>query len=238
MPRLIGTLPPEAVVILKAAANTGQPGSLKRITAIETATAEVRDLYPHLFKKEMNVKITLQNVRGAFLNALFEAQTVGGEGEPAYGGTWLLEPNHPAIAELNAAFEKVAKEKWGAKADAVMKELRLKDRLALHDGNTKADYDGFADMMFVTTRSKVRPTVVDRDRSPLTAADGRPYSGCYCNVIIELWAQDNQYGKRINAQLKGVQFVKDGDAFGGGTPPAQAEEFTDLADGSEADDLA
>lgn len=238
MPRLIGKLPPEAEAILKAAANTGLPGSLKRRVAIETATAEVRDLYPNLFKKEMNVKITLQNVRGAFLNALFEPQTVGGEGEPAYGGTWLMEPTHPAIAELDAAFEKVAKEKWGAKADAVMKELRLKDRLALHDGDTKAGYDGFEGMKFVTTRSKVRPTVVDRDRSPLTAADGKPYSGCFCNVIIELWAQDNQYGKRINAQLKGVQFVKDGDAFGGGTPPAQAEEFSDLADGSSAGDLA
>lgn len=238
MSRLIGKLPPDAEAILKAAANTGLPGSLKRRVAIETATAEVRDLYPNLFKKEMNVKITMQNVRGAFLNALFEAQTVGGEGEPAYGGTWLMEPDHPANAELDAAFEKVAKEKWGAKADAVMKELRLKDRLALHDGDTKADYDGFAGMKFVTTRSKVRPTVVDRDRSPLTAADGKPYSGCFCNVIIELWAQDNQYGKRINAQLKGVQFVKDGDAFGGGTPPAQADEFSDLADGSSAGDLA
>lgn len=184
------------------------------------------------------MKIHLNNVRGAFLNALFEAQTVGGEGEPAYGGTWLLEPDHPAIAELEDAFEKVAKEKWGAKAPAVLKELRAKDRLALHDGDTKSDYDGFPGNMFVTTRSKVRPTVIDRDRSPLTAADGRPYSGCYCNVIIELWAQDNQYGKRINAQLKGVQFLRDGDAFGGGTPPADADEFADLSDGSDAGDLA
>lgn len=238
MSRLIGKLPPEAEAILKAAANTGLPGSLKRRVAIETATAEVRDLYPNLFKKEMNVKITLQNVRGAFLNALFKAEAFGDSTEEFYSGTWLLEPNHPAIAELEAAFEKVAKEKWGAKAEAVMKELKLKDRTALHDGDTKAEYDGFPGNKFVATRSKTRPTVVDRDRSPLTAADGRPYSGCYCNVIIELWCQDNQYGKRINAQLKGVQFVKDGDAFGGGTPPAQAEEFSDLADGSSAGDLA
>jgi len=31
-----------------------------------------------------------------------------------------------------------------------------------------------------------------------------------------LWAQNNQYGKRINAQLDGVQFVRDGDPFGDG----------------------
>lgn len=186
------------------------------------------------------MKITLHNVRGAFLNALFEAQTVGGEGEPAFGGTWLLDPKVHAkdIAELEAAFETIAKEKWGAKAPAVMKELRAKDRLALHDGDSKSSYDGFEGMMFVTTRSKVRPTVIDRDRSPLTAADGKLYSGCYCNVIIELWPQDNSYGRRINAQLKGVQFVKDGDSFGGGGVAAQADDFEDLSDGSDAGDLA
>lgn len=184
------------------------------------------------------MKVHLNNVRGAFLNALFEAQTVGGEGEPAYGGTWLFAPDHPAKALLDDAFEKVAKEKWGDKAPAVLKELRAKDRLALHDGDTKSTYDGFEGMLFVSSRSKVRPTVIDRDRSPLTAADGRPYSGCYCNVIIELWPQDNQYGKRINATLKGVQFVRDGDAFGGGTPAAEADEFEDLGDGADAGDLA
>lgn len=186
------------------------------------------------------MKITLPAVRGAFLNALFEAQTVGGEGEPAFGGTWLLDPKTHAktIEELEAAFEAIAKEKWGAKAPAVLKELKTKDRLALHDGDTKSSYDGFEGQFFVTTRSKVRPTVIDRDRTPLTAADGKPYSGCYCNVIIELWAQDNQYGKRINAQLKGVQFVRDGDSFGGGGAPAAADDFADLGDGSDAGDLA
>lgn len=184
------------------------------------------------------MKITLPAARGAFLNALFEAQTVGGEGEPAFGGTWLLDPKGHAktIAALEDAFEEIAKEKWGAKAPAVLKELKAKDRLALHDGDTKSSYDGFEGMMFVTTRSKVRPTVIDRDRSPLTAADGKPYSGSYCNVIIELWAQDNQYGKRINAQLKGVQFVKDGDSFGGGGVAAQADEFDDLGEGADAED--
>lgn len=177
-------------------------------------------------------------VRGAFLQSLFEPQTVNGEGEPAYGGTFILPPDHPAVAELEAAFEAVAKEKWGAKAPAILKELKSKDRLALHDGDTKSSFDGFEGNVFITTRSKVRPTVVNKDRSPLTAADGVIYSGCFLNVIIELWAQDNQYGKRINAQLKGAQFVKDGVAFGGGGTPASADEFANLGDGADADDLA
>ena len=177
------------------------------------------------------MKLMLTDVRGAFLT-LFEAKTVNGEGDPAYSGSFLIDPSTPAgkklIAQIEAAQDEVGKAKWGAKWDTIKKQIGANDRFALHNGDTKAEYDGFSDMMFVSTRSKVRPLVIDRDRAPLTAADGRVYSGCYVNAQIELWAQDNSYGKRINAQLKGVQFVRDGDAFGGGGTPASADDFGDL----------
>lgn len=38
--------------------------------------------------------------------------------------------------------------------------------------------------------------------------------------MVEFWAQDNNYGKRVNATLLGVQFVRDGAAFAGGTTGA------------------
>lgn len=177
------------------------------------------------------MKIMLPNVRGAFLT-LFEAKTVNGEGEPAYSGSFLIDPNtaegKALVEKIDAAIVEVAKAKWGAKADAILTAMRKNNKLALQDGDAKADYDGFAGNMFVSTRSKVRPLVIDRDKTPLTAADGRVYSGCYVNAQIELWAQDNSYGKRINAQLKGVQFNRDGDAFGGGGTPASADDFGDL----------
>lgn len=181
------------------------------------------------------MKIKLQNVRLAFPQ-LFEAKAVNGEGEPAFSAALLMPNDHPAVAELRKAFETVGKEKWGAKWPTVKKEIEGKDRLCLHDGDTKADYAGFEGNMFVSSRSKTRPLVIDRDRSPLTAADGRPYAGCYVNASIELWCQDNSYGKRINAQLRGVQFLKDGDAFAGGAP-ASEEEFDDIEEGAMADDL-
>ena len=70
---------------------------------------------------------------------------------------------------------------------------------------------------------------------PLTAADGRPYAGCYVIANVELWAQDNNYGKRINASLRGVQFLRDGDAFSGGG--AASEDEFDEVEGSDAGDL-
>ncbi|MDQ9777799.1 DUF2815 family protein, partial [Acinetobacter baumannii] len=51
----------------------------------------------------------------------------------------------------------------------------------------------------------------------------------------ELWCQDNNYGKRINASLRGVQFLKDGEAFAGGGI-ASEDDFEDLSAADEAED--
>lgn len=173
------------------------------------------------------MKVTLANVRLAF-PTLFEARTVNGEGDPAYSSSFIFASDHPAAQAMADAIDAVGSEKWGAKWAALKKELQSKDKTALHDGDTKASYAGFSGNLFVSSRSKVRPAVIDRDRSPLTSSDGKPYAGCYVNGIVEIYAQDNAYGKRVNASLKGVQFVSDGDAFSGGAP-ASAEDFPDLS---------
>lgn len=179
--------------------------------------------------------IKLKNVRLAF-PALFEAKTVNGEGDPAFSAVFLLDADDPQVAEINQALVAVAKEKWGQKADAILKQLRAAGKVALRDGDEKAQYDGFEGNFYLSARMSTRPTVVDRDRTPLVAADGRPYAGCYVVASVELWAQDNGYGKRINAGLRGVQFLRDGDAFGG-LRPATPDEFDDMSEGAAADDL-
>lgn len=182
------------------------------------------------------MKIMLTNVRLAFAQHLFTAGAMDAASKPAFSSTAILPPDHPQVAELEAAEVQVAKEKWGPKADATLKEIRLKNKGVINDGDLKASYDGFAGNKFVSARSDPakRPTVIDRDRSPLIESDGRPYSGCYVNMQIEVWAQDNSFGKGINAQLLGVQFVRDGDSFGGGAAPANPDDFGDLsAEGEE-----
>ena len=181
------------------------------------------------------MKVKLSNVRLAFPQ-LFEAKTVNGEGKPAFSATFLLDPKHPDIKALNATIEQVAKEKWGAKTDALLKTARAADKVCLHNGDTKAEYAGFEGNFYLSARNATRPLVIDRDKTPLTEQDGRPYAGCYVNASIDLWVQDNNYGKRINASLGGVQFLKDGDAFAG-SGAASTDEFDDLADGAMADGL-
>lgn len=62
-----------------------------------------------------------------------------------------------------------------------------------------------------------------------------PYSGCYCNVSVEFWAQDGD-NPGIRCSLRGVQFYRDGDAFAGGSK-AHNDEFDELADGADAASL-
>ena len=181
------------------------------------------------------MKLKLNNVRLSF-PVLFEAKTVNGEGKPAFSASFLIDPADPQVKALNQAIEQVARDKWGAKADAILKQMRATDKVALHDGDLKSNYDGFPGNLYVSARSTTRPLVIDKDKSPLTEQDGKPYAGCYVNASIELWAQDNNYGKRVNASLRGVQLVRDGDAFAGGAAAGE-DEFDDLAEVAMAEGL-
>lgn len=182
------------------------------------------------------MRILLKDVRLAFPN-LFKATAPAGGGEAAFSASFLFPPTHPQVKELRAAIAAVAKEKWGAKADAILKALQAQDKTALHDGYAKSEYEGFEGNLFISARSKVRPTAYDGQRNEISEQDGLLLSGYYVNASIEIWAQENQYGKRVNAQLRGVQHLRKGEVFSGGGSPAVADEFDEIsAEGTEGSD--
>lgn len=171
-------------------------------------------------------KFNLNNVRLTF-PVLFEPKQVQGQGEAKFSATFLLPKNHPQLADVKKAISEAATQKWGAKAGDVLKQLMAADKLCLHDGDAKSDYDGYAGNYFINASNKVRPLVIDEQRNDLKAADGKPYSGCYVNAIVEFWPQDNQFGKRVNASLLGIQFRADGERLAGGSS-ASADDFEAL----------
>jgi len=190
------------------------------------------------------VKVQVKNVRTAFLN-IFEPTTFEGEGAAKFNGKFIVDPaNKALVQQLDDAMLAVAREKWGAKAESVFANLVktgkkpevgfVKEPYKNRDGDA---YDGFDGMFYIAASSETRPLVIDADKSPLVQADGKPYSGCYVNVQIEFWAQDNKWGRAVRATLKGVQFFRDGDAFSGGAP-ASADEFDDVSSGADAGGLA
>ena len=182
-------------------------------------------------------RIMLKNVRLAFPK-LAKAEAFN-DGEPKYGAALIMGPDHPQLAEVKAKMLAAAVDKWKDKAKVALASLEKTDKLALHDGDTKGQYDGFPGNFFISANADEgkAPTLVDRDRTPLPQTTGRIYAGCYVNVSLDFWAQDNKYGKRVNAQLRGVQFWQDGDAFSSGRP-ADSDEFDDVSAGTDAEDFA
>lgn len=175
------------------------------------------------------MKVVIRGARLAFAN-IWEPRSFAGGGDARCSGSFILDPKaqNAEVAKIIAAINQVAQEKWGAKAADVLKTLKAKGDVCLHDGATKAEYDGFDGNVYLSASNKVRPVVVHKDKSPLTEADGVVYSGCYVNASVDIWPQDNQYGKRINAKLIAIQFDKDGAAFSGG----EGYTDTDFADES------
>jgi len=177
------------------------------------------------------MKLLLKNARIAF-PCLFTPRAFEMDGDRAFSAHLIIEKGGETAAQVLNACRSAAEEKWGsAKGNALFEALRKQDRICLHDGDQKSDYDGFGGMLYVSARSpsERRPLVIDADKTHLREEEGRPYAGCYVNALLELYGQDNKYGKRINASLKGIQFVRDGDAFGGAAP-AKEDDFDDVSD--------
>ena len=185
-------------------------------------------------------RIMLLNVRLSF-PALFEAEAFKPGDEPKYKATFLVDKKSPQIAEVNAAILAVLREspKVGPKkADAMLKQISGNpNKFCWQDGDNAA-YDGYAGMMSLSAKSKesARPTVLNSDKTPLTARDGKPYAGCYVNASVDIYVYESS-GIGITAQLRGVQFVRDGDAFAAGRP-ADSDEFESVAEGADAGDIA
>jgi len=174
-------------------------------------------------KKADGKKIRLENVRLSFPSlwkkAVFDGDTT------KFEATLLIpKGNTKLIGRLNAMIEQT-KGKHKIKAE----------RIALKDGD-ESEYDGYEGNMSLKASNETRPTVIDKDRTPVIEEDGIVYSGCYVNAIVQPWLQNNAFGKRVNFNLLGVQFVKDGDSFTGGGKAADADDFDDLSDEDDFDD--
>lgn len=169
--------------------------------------------------------VVLNNVRLSYFYGHEPYRDPDDPTKVSYCSHFIMPPDHPAVQKVIAAQRAAALGLWKDGAQAMLESLGAQDRLCLHRGDiSKPGQEGYKGMLYVSGNSKKRFTIVDGDRSPLTAADGRPYSGCWANAIIQVWAMQNKFGKRINAQIAGVQFLRHGESFGGGRVAAP-EEF-------------
>lgn len=95
----------------------------------------------------------------------------------------------------------------------------------LKDGDLRPDKPEFVGNFLINASENRRPALRGRGKDPQTgrativdpkdAADVF-YGGCYVNVLLRPWYQNNRFGRKINANLLAVQFVKEGEPFGTG----------------------
>lgn len=172
-------------------------------------------------------KIKLNNVRLSFPSLFQKASFQGSEGK--FEATFLISKDAQSelIKKIGDSIKSgVSENLKGAKVPA--------DKLCFKDGDDFS-YDGYEGTMSFKASNSKRPMVIDNDKSPLTEDDNKLYAGCYVNAVVELWYQNNAYGKRVNANLLGVQFYKHGDPFGDGVS-ASADDFDAFDDFDDDDD--
>ena len=96
------------------------------------------------------------------------------------------------------------------------------ERLCVSDGSD-TDYDshqGKTVMRATRVAQKGRPMTVDNLLNPCVQEDNLLYSGARARCKVSIWAQDNKWGKRVNAELLAVQFIAHGEQIGGGQVPS------------------
>lgn len=181
--------------------------------------------------------VKLQNVRLSFPD-LFEPKPFKPGDKPMHSATFLIKKGSDLDKKIQKAILDTVKVKFALKDDKAQQLIESiknnPNKFCYQDGDTK-DYDGYQGHMALRAKVEKRPVVIDRDKTPLTAADGKPYAGCYVNAFVEFFGYNNS-GKGVSAGLGGVQFYADGDSFGGGTRVSE-DDFDDLGEGADAEDF-
>ena len=181
----------------------------------------------------MSKKLQLKDVRLSFPDLFTAVEFKTGDGKPRFNANFLIPKGSDNDKLIRKAIKEEADEALGKKADGLLAQWAPQsNKYAYADGDLK-EYEGYAGNMVLSAHAKARPLVIDKDKSILTPADGKPYSGCYVNAIVDIYIQSGE-NPGVRCGFSGIQFFRDGDAFAGGRP-ASLDEFEAIDEGSDAD---
>lgn len=151
------------------------------------------------------MKVILKNVRLSF-PSLFKHEVYAGESTEKFAATFLIQKSDKStVNALENACKQALIDKYG---DKIPKGFKM----PIVDGSEK-EFIG-EDNISIKATTKKRPTLINRDKSPIIEEDNILYAGCYVNASIDVWVMDNNYGKKVLCSLNAIQFAKDGESFG------------------------
>ncbi len=155
--------------------------------------------------------------RLAFTDSLTEAKDFKGDKKFKFRCKFLTPKESTASKDILAAVLSVATAAWKDKATKELEILKAENKLCFTNGDIKG-YEGYPGNYVLSATNKIQPKYFNGvpERLSPEAAAKLFYSGCYVIAKVGIWAQDNEWGKRINCNLRGVQFYAQGEAFTGG----------------------
>lgn len=177
--------------------------------------------------------IRISGVRFSYPHLAKPYKGDGDQGEAKYGLVGLMpKKTHDAAKKL--VEERIAE---------LLKENKVKalpaDKKFLRDGD-ESDKDGYEGNWTVSARETRRPPLRDRSNQVVEPEDANEVfqPGFWGDILIRPWYQNNSYGKRVNAGLSSVQFVKKDEVFGEGRISDEDldDTFEDYGDEDDAVD--
>jgi hypothetical protein len=166
---------------------------------------------------------------------------------PSFKSQFIIGKDHPQVQEIGEAIVEAAKLFWKDRWQAMLVASRARGKIPLLPGEVRNPGDKDCEGKLVLTgNAKGRFSIVETRGGvnvPLTAQDGRPYSGSYGCGIVNIFGYKKGGGEGISCGIEGVQFTRHGEAFGGGRVAAPTEfglvevgESADAAPPPAADD--
>lgn len=151
----------------------------------------------------------LRNVILSF-PSIFKTEIYKGNDTKKYAATFILDKKeHAAIIEIiQKEINKVLTEEFNT---TIAKFNR--DNIFLKDGDD-SEKENLHGKFTIKATNKEQPKAVDLAKNILSETNNPFYSGAIVNGVIGLWPMNNNYGKKIIANLYGIQFVKDGIRLG------------------------
>ena len=94
-----------------------------------------------------------------------------------------------------------------------------KDKYCVKHGSDFED-DFYNNQLIVRSSNRNEILLIDRQKEPIVDKSIF-YSGCIVTAVIDIWIQNNQYGKRVNSTVRLIQFVQDGEKLDLAEPDPQ-----------------
>lgn len=156
--------------------------------------------------------ILIKNVRASYAHLHTPQVGTNDDGTPS-------KPQYSVVGLLPKQTHKAAVQLLTKRRDEILAEKKMKiakDKFCVKDGDD-SDKEEYAGHWTLSARETKKPALRHKNKSKIEDKDGEVlYSGCFINMLVRLWPQDNKFGKRVNAGLSAVQFFKDGEPFGEG----------------------